>query len=48
MFSYVHNTTTRIVTHGYIGNWKQIKIFISAFDADKAWVKELIIYKEVD
>ena len=27
---------SRIVTHGYEGNLEQIKIFISAYDANKA------------
>ena len=34
------------MTHGYEWNLEQLKIFISAYDADKAWVKELIIEKK--
>ena len=37
-----------MVTHGYEGNLDQIKIFISAYDADKTWVKDLIIERNAD
>ena len=49
VFKYIkYSSTTRIVTHGYEWNLEQLKIFISAYDADKAWVKELIIEKKID
>ena len=36
------------MTHGYEWNLERLKIFNSAYDADKAWVKELIIEKKID
>ena len=35
-----------MVTHGYERNLEKLKIFITVYDADKAWVKELIIEKK--
>ena len=34
------------MTHGYEWSLEQLKIFISAYDTDKAWVKELFIEKK--